>query len=217
MWANTAPSAEDIFVLNYTGGDATSMHNMWTAQPVAPGYGAAMYRKGFSLIADTDFRRGMLNAIKTGTPTPGTSMITRKYPNVNFVNNIPIFRASEMWLIIAEARARQGSDMTPAKEALFHVAQRNRAIADAASIPAANQTELLAFIADERVRELTQEGHRWFDLRRRGDIMNRVANETPRPVSNFDVRRSVMPIPVTEINVPKTNVVQNDWSYRPSS
>jgi len=89
------------------------------------------------------------------------------------------------------------------------VAQRDRAITSVAGLPS-DRDGLLAFIADERVRELTQEGHRWFDLRRRGDLMSRTPGETLRDITNLDVRRTVLPIPAIEINA--SGIRQNYWT-----
>ncbi len=98
-----------------------------------------------------------------------------------------------MHLILAEAYAHTG-DLVKAKEHLFFTAKRNTALTEN-DLPA-TQTELLDFIAQERRRELFEEGFRWFDARRTGERID-VSNGAYR---DFDVAAFVYPIPASEIN-----------------
>ena len=74
----------------------------------------------------------------------------------------------------------------------FYTAKRNAALKET-DLPQTKE-ELIDFIAEERVRELYQEGHRWFDARRNGMILN------SSNYSEFDVAKFVYPIPAAEIN-----------------
>ena len=80
------------------------------------------------------------------------------------------FRSAEIYLIAAEAAARQGNNIETAKKYLLELLkyrllpeyydERKTAIRDM------NQEQLIGEIMDERIRELITEGHRWYDLRR---------------------------------------------------
>lgn len=77
-----------------------------------------------------------------------------------------IFRMAELYLIRAEARARQG-ELTGAKEDLDKV----RNLAGLPNTTATTSTELIAAVLEERRFELfTEHGHRFFDLKRTGAV-----------------------------------------------
>ena len=120
-----------------------------------------------------------------------------KFPGIagaDAVNNIPVFRVSEMYLIMAEAAAQSG-DVSGARKELLNTAKRNPAIRTEGDLPGTKEA-LLAFIAEERQRELFEEGHRWYDARRTGEKIE-VADGKYK---NFNVRSFVFPIPADEIN-----------------
>ncbi|MCD7924780.1 MAG: RagB/SusD family nutrient uptake outer membrane protein [Bacteroides sp.] len=66
-------------------------------------------------------------------------------------SNIPIFRRSEMALIIAEVEAR-ANNIADAQKYLFYTAKRNKAITAPEQLPSTT-TDLLTFISEERIRE----------------------------------------------------------------
>ena len=118
-----------------------------------------------------------------------------------------------MFLIQAEANLKLNK-VTPAQNALLVVAKRNPAITSTADLPS-NPEALMSFIKDERARELFQEGHRLWDLRRWGQKVNVYATGAPAiewMVKNYDISNLVYPIPADEINT-KMGVEQNpDWN-----
>lgn len=79
-------------------------------------------------------------------------------------------RASELYLIAAEAGSYLPSELDAARQYLLDLqAKRLKPEAMEAQqtkIEALNAEELRAEVADERAREFLLEGHRWFDLRR---------------------------------------------------
>ena len=82
----------------------------------------------------------------------------------NFFNNIPVIRLSEVYLIRAEARAKQAKDALA--QADLTTLRTNRGLA---AVPASTTgTALLDLIFNERRVELHLEGHRFFDFKRRG-------------------------------------------------
>ena len=68
---------------------------------------------------------------------------------------------------MAEAAAQSG-DVSGARKELLNTAKRNPAIRTEDDLPGTKEA-LLAFIAEERQRELFEEGHRWYDARRTGE------------------------------------------------
>ena len=122
-------------------------------------------------------------------------------------SNIPVFRLPEMYLILAEAYAKTDV-LDKAAEKLLVVAKRNTDIDEVTDLPT-TKVDLLKFISDERQRELFQEGHRWFDLRRNGQQLQRTTGSSP--VTNYDVFKFCYPIPVNEINA--SGIARNDkWA-----
>ena len=78
-------------------------------------------------------------------------------------------RLSEAYLNYAEAKAMMGgSNMEDATKALNTLREYRFDPEDFEEETFATQEELIAFVRDERRRELCFEGHRWFDLRRWG-------------------------------------------------
>ncbi len=73
----------------------------------------------------------------------------------------------ELYLLSAEAKAR-ANDLAGAVADVETLRKNRMPVVDAA-VPAAiagNQTNLIKFIIDERIREFALEGYRWFDMRR---------------------------------------------------
>jgi hypothetical protein len=89
------------------------------------------------------------------------------------VANFPVFRSGELYLIRAEAYARQGG----ANEALAMADLNALRTARISGYVNENLTgnALLNAIADERRRELIAEGHRFFDLKRTTKTLQRGA------------------------------------------
>lgn len=136
-------------------------------------------------------------------------LVIRKYPgsdNQPLMNDLKIFRSSEMLFIMAEAAADAG-DYSGAAALIKQL--RDARFGSAQPSPTYN-TEAEAFggILDERRLELAFEGHRWVDLKRLGVRGNRVIDRDPRDcevngvcsMSSTD-HRFTMPIPLGEIDV----------------
>lgn len=90
----------------------------------------------------------------------------------SYVENIPVIRKSEMYLIQAESRARLGGNDGGAQTAVNTI-RTNRGLA----ATAATGQALIDLIMNERRVEFAFEGHRFFDLKRLGlDIPKTVAS-----------------------------------------
>lgn len=133
------------------------------------------------------------------TETEGTPPGTRKCEKWqgekgDFLENIPIFRYSEMMLIAAEGYAKGGSEGTGRDVLNTFRAARGLPATDASG------QALLDLIMKERRVEFALEGHRWFDLKRNGmEIPKSAASQVPNV--RYNDFRLLAPIPESEINL----------------
>jgi hypothetical protein len=112
----------------------------------------------------------------------------------NFFNNIPVIRLSEVYLIRAEARARQNK--TALAQADITLLRTNRGLA---AVPATTTgTDLVDLIFNERRVELHLEGHRFFDFKRRGLNIPKPAGIPTLSYSDFKV---LAPLPQAQVNL----------------
>ena len=78
-------------------------------------------------------------------------------------------RLSEAYLNYAEAQAMMGGDgIAEAARVLTELREKRFDPEDDFEVTITDQEEMIAFVKDERRKELCFEGHRWFDLRRWG-------------------------------------------------
>ena len=119
-------------------------------------------------------------------------------------NNVYVFRLAEMYLIRAEARALQGK-VTGDNSAQTDInVLRDRA--NAPSVGAVSQSQMITLIEEERRYELAFEGHRWYDLTRTG----RTEQVMPAFNSNWRPAYQLWPIPQRELqNNPSLTDNQN--------
>lgn len=114
--------------------------------------------------------------------------------------NQVIIRSSEMYLIEAEAEARQGvANEAAAKTALLAIQQR----AGVATGPSANTGQaLINEILVERGKELYGEGFKFFDLLRTKTPVVRTAGNGHWAIVNFQPgdNKLVLPLPQSELN-----------------
>lgn len=110
-----------------------------------------------------------------------------------------VIRLAEMYLIAAEAAFNQQRN----GDAATHINNlRQRAIKpgrEAEMNVVAGDIDL-NFILEERARELGGEGHRWFDLKRTGTLLDRVKMYNPDAAPNIKEMHLVRPIPQTQID-----------------
>src|SRR5690606_8853114 len=113
-----------------------------------------------------------------------------------------LFRLAELYLIAAEAEAHMGHG----SEALDHLNTiRNRAML--APITATDQISLLNAIEQERRIELfSEQGHRFFDLKRTGRADSELAPVKP----NWESTDVLLPIPESELLLNPNLEPQND-------
>lgn len=198
IWGNTAISKEDIFTIVKSADDNLSANSINT---LYGSYGGTVIKSFLENdFADTDVRKKLIDE-ESRKPLKFAGI-----PGAKAVNNIPQFRVSEMYLILAEAKANTG-DVAGAATDLLYTAKRNSAIKVVGDLPG-DKDGLLAFIAKERKREFFQEGHRLFDVRRTGEVIS-VSNDK---YANFDAKTFVFPIPASEINSGFKCEQNENWS-----
>ena len=131
-------------------------------------------------------------------------LLVYKYPGgvQPLLNDLKVFRAAEMHLILAEAAADSGN-FTDAGILVNQL--RGLRGAEALDAPTSVQ-QAFGQILDERRLEFLFEGHRWVDLKRLGDRAGRTLDRDARECSflsgcsltNSDYRFT-LPIPVSEL------------------
>lgn len=184
IWTSLTISDEEIFTIAKTEDDNLSANSLNT---LYGSYEGKLTESLFNEFDADDYRIKLINA---------DNFHPKKFDGIESsaaTSNIPIFRVSEMKLIIAEAALV--TDVEKAKAALFYTASRNSKIVSVDDLPS-DESELRAFISKERKREFFQEGQRWYDARRTGELIDVVNGK----YSDFDVRSFVFPIPADEIN-----------------
>lgn len=118
---------------------------------------------------------------------------------VIYMDNVPVIRVSELYLIRAEAQARSNGDLV---QALTDV-NRIRTRAGLAALTNQTNEQLQAQITLQRRLELAFEGHRWFDLKRRGSGLVKATGNL-----SYGDYRILAPLPLSEIQANK-NLKQN--------
>ncbi|RYF18771.1 MAG: RagB/SusD family nutrient uptake outer membrane protein, partial [Flavobacteriales bacterium] len=148
-----------------------------------------------------DVRR---NAITTGRKSNVVVNYVRKWVptnGVNFLQNIPLLRVSELYLIRAEANFRAGTSVGATAQTDL---DKIRLRAGLTSVPVS-----VATILKERRIELAFEGDRWFDLVRLGlDVPKSSALGALAPIAYNTDFRILAPIPVADLSV-NASLVKN--------
>lgn len=133
----------------------------------------------------------VVNYVRKWVPTKGS----------NFLQNIPLMRISEMYLIRSEGNFRAGTSIGATPQADL---DKIRLRAGLTSVPVT-----IAAILKERRIELAFEGDRWFDLLRLGmDVPKSTALGAIAPIAYNTDYRILAPIPNGDISV-NPNLVKN--------
>lgn len=198
MWTSVNATPEDIFTIAKLANDNLSANSLNTLYGSYDGKATSGL---VSLFDEDDMRLSLFDG-------EGETIRALKYmglPSSAATSNIPVFRLPEMYLIIAEAKAQLGEE--DAVDYVWEIAKRNPNL-EKSAIPT-DKLGLLEFISVERRRELFQEGHRWYDLRRTGENLTRVGGNFD--INNWDASKFVYPIPSQEVNA--SGLSQNDgWN-----
>lgn len=158
LWLTQNQTPESIFELQY---DATNTNS------IAFFYFTGAYGGRNEITAATDLaakheagdKRLPVNVTMASAQAPANK--TLKYTRPAGTDNFIILRLAELYLIRAEARAKQGK-LLDAKADVDVI----RARAGLLPTTALTQDDLLMAIEQENLIEFAHEGHRFFDLRR---------------------------------------------------
>jgi peptidoglycan/xylan/chitin deacetylase (PgdA/CDA1 family) len=117
----------------------------------------------------------------------------------------------DLYLLSAECKARL-NDLQGAT-ADIETLRKNRMPATDAAVPATiagDQTTLIRFIFDERVREFAAEGYRWFDMRRQsvdplfaGQVFTHTLHKADGTIVTYTLKqpnRLTLQLPPTLVN-----------------
>jgi hypothetical protein len=217
IWTD-ANSAEQAFRLKRTatiGGRIGSLFRGTSASATCAGIGLITWKPSEELWNSYDQTNDIRFAsylkdepiLSTGGCTR-PSRVIQKYAGSGYATaaeNVAfgkVFRTGEMYLIRAEARAEQNR-FTGANSAESDInTLRAARITGYVNETFASKDAAIDAIMMERFKELAFEGHRFFDLKRRGLPVTRIAADAPSPqgttlpAGNF---RFVLPIPLPEM------------------
>ena len=190
-------------------------------------YGSAfVYQSFFDSFDPSDARRQLLDtnyinkqgkvvAQKDITPITTHGVLLKKYMDPNAVGgsgaiNIPILRLADVYLIAAEASARQNG-VTDEAFGYINTVRRRAGLQDLGSGLSTDQ--FVAAVLQERSWELFGEGDRWYDLSRTNTFMQVVpaAVNDVFPVRTPLKRNRYFPIPLDEINANPKLEQNPDW------
>jgi len=222
---------EVIFKLERTNNDTYDGQGT-TGSPFAGGWAGARFafvdatlsgspyfemgRSLFNLMDPADVRydvnvapTSLIDPDYESNQNPATDIIViQKYPGSEgqpLMNDLKIFRASEMYLIRAEAAVAQG-DLGLAASLIQDI--RDARLGTTGAAPSfGSATEAYAAILDERRVELAFEGHRYLDLKRLGSRANQGVLKDPIDCAfngactlSADDYRFTLPLPIVEFN-----------------
>jgi len=194
-----ATVAEKLFDA-YSPSDPRRWATIINARPAAGGNdGEGLnYTEGFQ---NTGYFCRKFTPLVANNPTAGSR-------ELNYPNNYPAIRWSDVLLMAAEMEFRYGS---ADKAFPYYAKVRERALGAGSAGTAATLT--LDKIFDERLLELALEGHRYWDILRRGETYaeNTLTNSETGDfaVTYNKLRKGLMPIPQYDILQSRNTLKQN--------
>lgn len=195
----TSPNPEALFEINYVQateslGSNESMQSL-TTQTTGSWADVVPTDELFNLYETADVRRAMyISSTKQGERVNFIQKFTGS--RGPWTDNIPVIRISEVLLIRAEAYAASGQTDLALTD-LNRIRQRSGATLVAGLAGDA----LMDAILRERRLELAFEGHRWFDLKRKGRDITKAGLSATVPYTDV---RILAPIPIAEIQLNPT-------------
>jgi hypothetical protein len=195
---STAPflTSESVLEISYSNADANSMWNNWFPSALGGQYNFQPVAPAIALLQNPAVG-GSRSALLASTTINGTPAVYGNLYSRSAQRDDPsyVLRVAELYLIRAEARARQGKLV----EALADL-NAVRARAGVPASTAATEADLLLAIEDERRVEFAFEADRWFDLVRTG--------RAGAVLGVTDTKKWLFPIPFNDL-VADPDLVQN--------
>ncbi len=199
----TAPNPEALFELSYVQATESlgSNESMQSLTTLVTGAWSDVVPTNelLSLYEPGDIRRALyLPGIKAGESV----FFIQKFTGARgpWTDNMPLIRVAELLLIRAEAYAESNQ-----LEAGLADLNRLRASRQVSLVTASSGPELIDLILRERRLELAFEGHRWFDLKRKGRDITKAGLSATVPYADF---RLLAAIPIAEVQL-NTKLRQN--------
>ncbi len=183
-----------------------TIQNLYTSRsdldPAYNGVGEYTPSDEFLALLDADDIRN--DVLQDGAFGRKETTKFRGNTGVQDIDNVSVIRLSEMYLNRAEANARLGREA----EAIADLDMlRQRSLGTAFTPTTASGQDLIDAILVERRIELAFEGHRWFDLKRTGSVVDKTdLNGVVLQPDNF---RILAPIPFNETEF-NPDIVQNE-------
>ena len=202
-----------FYLMNNPASLPTNANMNTVATCATPGYRTGV---GGGKIGDT-----IRLSVNCGEPAPNGSTASnwpsiRKWDwapadpadvqNSSNYNDQPYLRLAETYLLLAEAQFRLG-DLTAAAATLNTVRTRSNA---SVILPA---QVTLAFILDERSRELVTEEHRRYTLLRTGTWFDRTKQYNLYAGTKIALRDTILPIPQSVIDANLTKPMEQNPGY----
>ncbi len=208
--------------------DASQAEVLWTVafnagegSPSAGAHLAANNRNRFRPTAALEATYDQVNDVRfapyfatrnsaNGTPRRILNKFIGRGTSLDNLVNWKVLRTGEMYLIRAEARARQGAAKEVQGLADLNDLRAARIIGYTPAI--LTGSALLDAIQLERRKELVAEGHRWFDLKRTSRIIARTERALTSTVLNLaaPAKEWNWPIPQAEIDANVTISTQQN-------
>ncbi|MBN8823271.1 MULTISPECIES: RagB/SusD family nutrient uptake outer membrane protein [unclassified Spirosoma] len=149
------------------------------------------------------------------TPYTVKGVLIKKYMDKNSIgakgrNNVPMLRLADMYLIAAEAEARQNGPTATAYQYINAIRKR-AGLADLQT--GLSKDNFISAVLQERSWEFFAEGDRWFDLTRTNTFLTvipKAVNEV-YPVRAPQAKHRYYPIPMDEIRANPKLEQNPDW------
>lgn len=194
---------EDIFRVRFTDQDAFWAGYYYLVKTLGGRYEVAPTTSIRNAYETGDARRTW--SIKAD-PARATRFYASKFPTPTGTEHPHVIRLAEIYLIRAEARARQGN-LLGAIEDYNLLRARAGLPLHVLGVNVTDQTSVLIAIARERRVELAFEGDRWPDLVRTGQVVPVMTAHRTSPA--FAAHQALYPIPQNEIDVTNGRLTQN--------
>ncbi|NDK56241.1 RagB/SusD family nutrient uptake outer membrane protein [Pontibacter fetidus] len=193
LWVREG-NAESIFELNFTPYDANGLGS--ASDPRTGGQKFYLRQAFFDEFA-ASAAEGDLRFEQT-TRFEGNRNRLLKYEDVSEnADNVPIIRLAEMYLIRAEARARQGAALAPADPQVISDINMIRRRAGLTPVVVLTNAQALQEILEQRRFEFVGEGMRFMDLKR----YNLTCERLGFCEADGEDFRNLWPIPLQQIEV----------------
>ncbi|AKD58067.1 RagB/SusD family nutrient uptake outer membrane protein [Spirosoma radiotolerans] len=191
----------------------TSFGSMFAYQSFYDSFNPADKRR---LLLDTTYvdKSNKTVAQRNITPITAQGVLIKKYQDpvstIGNTPNIPILRLPDMYLIAAEAEARQNG-VSATAYGFINPVRKRAGLPDLT--PGLSKDAFIDAVIQERSWEFFAEGDRWYDLTRTGKYMTALTSavNSVYPSRPVQAKNKYFPIPQDELNA-NLKLVQNaDW------